>query len=124
VVYFEKSSNVIHIEIKGEISIPLNVSFEAFIYNKYDQIIASYSPTHTKGHVYNLSPGMFFISEKISFPDNLTNGEYFLTLRLLQMNVEFLIEMPKFLKIVVEKNINETTGVSFEQWYYGYYILK
>ena len=124
VIGFNYGENVLKIGIEGSIDIPFNISVEAMLYDESENLVAMYSPTHLIGHTHNLKEGKFKIEEKISFPATLCNGDYYLTLRLSQMNIEHVAEINKLVKICIDKNISPVTGVAFEKSYFGNFMLQ
>ena len=122
-VIFEYGENKVLFAIKGIIDVPLNISVEVMLYDESENLIAMYTPTHFSGKTHNLKEGKFVIEEEITFSDMLTNGDYYISIRLSQMNIEHLAEINKFAKIIVNKNISPITGVSFDNSYFGKFLL-
>ena len=122
-VIFEYGENKVLFAIKGIIDVPLNISVEVMLYDESENLIAMYTPTHYSGTTHNLKEGKFVIEEEITFSDMLTNGDYYISIRFSQMNIEHLAEIAKFTKIVVNKNISPITGVSFDNSYFGKFLL-
>lgn len=121
---FDYGANELHLRIEGTIEIPFNISVEAMLFDENETLIGMYSPTHVYGHTHNLKKGKFSIEETIRFPANLCNGDYYLSVRLSQMNIEHVAEISKLVKISINKNISPETGVSFDKSYFGNFILN
>ena len=94
-ISFNYGENILKITIEGSLDLPFNISVEAMLYDESENIVAMYSPTHLIGHTHNLKEGEFKIEENICFPASLCNGDYYLSLRLSQMNIEYLAEISK-----------------------------
>ncbi len=122
-VIFDYGENVLQIKIEGSVDIPFNISVEAMLIDENETLIGMFSPTHLTGHSHNLKKGKFTIEESIVFPEYLCNGEYYLSVRLSQMNIEIVSEITKFVKITINKNISPLTGVSFDKNYFGNIIF-
>ena len=122
-VVFEYGVNKILLTIKGIIDVPLNISVEVMLHDESENLIGMYTPTHYNGTTHNLKEGKFVIEEEITFSDMLTNGDYYISIRLSQMNIEHLAEISKCIKITVNKNISPITGVSFDNSYFGKFLL-
>lgn len=120
---FDYGENNLNFSMEGTIEIPFNLSVEAMLYDESETLIGMYSPTHVSGHTHNLKKGNFKIEETISFPANLCNGDYYLSVRLSQMNIEHVAEISKLVKISINKNISPQTGVSFDKSYFGQLIF-
>lgn len=121
---FDYGENTIDLAIEGVSEIPFKISVEAMLYDENESLIGMYSPTHVNGTTHDLKKGKFTIEERISFPANLCNGEYYLNVRLSQMNIEHVAEISKLVKISINKNISLETGVAFDKSYFGNFILN
>jgi lipopolysaccharide transport system ATP-binding protein len=123
-ILFEQGENKVKITLKGSAYIPFNVSWEVMMFDETECLVGMYTPTQREGRVNNIQIGSFEISEEIIFPETLTNGEYFLSMKLSQLNIEYLADINNFLKINISKNASSVTGVSYDKSYFGYLILK
>ena len=123
IIKIEEDYNLI-IEIKGSIDIPLNISFEAFIYDQNELKVASYSPSHETGKSYNFSAGNFTIKENINIPKNITNGEYSISIKLTQLYIEHIADINSIAKVKIRNNISNHTGASFDNDYFGFYLIN
>ena len=123
-IMFDYGENILKVGIEGEVEIPFNMSVEIMLYDDTETLVAMYSPTHLIGHTHNLKAGKYKIEENICFPSTLCNGDYYLSVRLSQMNIEHVAEINKLVKIIVNKNISPDTGVGFDKSYYGNFILN
>ena len=122
-IVFKRGENIVKIGISGIIDMPFNISVEAMLFDESESLVAMYSPTHLIGTSHNLKAGNFKLHEYIRFPETLTNGDYYLSVRLSQLNIEHMVEIHKFMKITIDKNISSETGVSFNSVYFGKFIL-
>lgn len=123
-IIFDYGANELYLRIQGTVEIPFNISVEAMLFDENETLIGMYSPTHVYGHTHNLKKGKFSIEETICFPENLCNGDYYLNVRLSQMNIEHVAEISKLVKISINKNISPETGVAFDKSYFGNFILN
>ena len=114
---------LISFSISGVLLVAMNISFEVFMYDANDVLIASYSPTHWRGDTYRLPSGAFSIKESIELPDLLTSGEYKMNIVLSQINIEHLAVIENAAFITIDELISPYTGSSFRQSYYGSLIL-
>lgn len=122
-IVLNNTDRKVSIRVEGECQMPLNLSVEVWLYNKDEMHIASYSPTHWDGSVYSNTHGNFVIEEDVHLPSTLTNGDYYLNVRLQQMNVEEIAVIERVAEITVSQFISPVTGVSFNRSYFGDLIL-
>ena len=122
-IVMSDSNRKVSIRVDGECKMPLNLSVELWLYNKDEMHIASYSPTHWDGSVYTNTFGKFVIEEDVSLPEMLCDGEYFLNMRLVQMNIEDVAIIEHAADISIEQFISPQTGVRFDRNYFGDLIL-
>ena len=109
--------------IKGSLNVGMNVSVEAMLYDPNEILIASYSPTQWDGSFHSLKSGEFEICESIELPELFPEGEYFLSVRLSQMNIEHLVYIDKLAEINVEGVVSPITGNGYSYSYSGGIIL-
>lgn len=112
------------IEVEGHVDIPLNISFEAFLFDQNELKIATFSPSHERGVSHNLIPGKYIIKECVSLPKNFTNGEYSLSIKFTQLYIEHIADIISIAKIKIVNNISSITGASFDNDYFGYYLIN
>ena len=113
----------IDLSIRGKVDVGMNISFEVFMYDSNEILIASYSPTHWYGTTYNVSSGAFEIRESIDLPDTLVSGDYTFSIALSQMNIELLARIDNAVRISVESFASPHTGNVFRQKYCGSMLL-
>ena len=113
----------IDLSIRGKVDVGMNISFEVFMYDSNEILIASYSPTHWYGTTYNVSSGAFEIRESIDLPDTLVSGDYSFSIVLSQMNIELLARIDNAVRINVESFASPHTGNVFLQKYCGSMLL-
>ena len=109
--------------ITGNLKVAMNLSVEIMLFDTSDVLIASYSPTNWDGSVHNCARGQFEIYETIVLPKMLTNGEYHISLRLSQMNIEHIALVQNIALISIEDLSSPITGNTFDYSYYGGLIL-
>lgn len=114
----------IDISIEGQTQLPLNVSFEAFLYDSRFHLVGTYSPTHTKGIRHVIPEGSYKIEEKIKLPKQLCNGDYHLSVSLSQMNIENIAEIKDMITIHIPDTFSPVTGVGFGSSYFGNFIIE
>lgn len=96
----------VNIEIEGELLNDIPMAIEARIYDKEHVLLAKFAPVLMKTDVPKYKRGHFSISENLSLPDNMTNGEYFLQIELTYPNVQYLAVIPNAVKIVLSNYIS------------------
>ena len=109
--------------IEGDSQMPLNLSVEIWLYDKNENHIASYSPTHWDGSVYSNTIGHFVIEEEVALPQYLCVGDYYFNVRLQQMNIEEIAIIEHAADLTIDQFINPNTGVTYYQDYFGNIIL-
>ena len=78
-------------DIQGQVAVDMNISIEIMLYSCDETLIASYSPTQWDGTTYHVKAGRFDIEENVTLPKMLISGEYFMSIRLSQINIEHLV---------------------------------
>ena len=109
--------------IECETEVDLNISVEAFMYDRNEILIAGYSPTDWDGTTHRLSPGKHVINETIELPEMLTSGEYSMSVLLSQKNIEHVARLDHLVNIIVEGFASPITGNAFRQGYIGSVLL-
>lgn len=80
----------IDIEIEGELLNDIPMAIEAKIYDSESILLAKYAPILMKKDVPRFRHGSFSISDTLTLPDNMTNGDYYLQIELTYPNVQYL----------------------------------
>lgn len=109
--------------VEGECKMPLSLSIEIWLYDKDEIHIASYSPTHWDGTVYKNTCGEFAFEEEIELPEMLCDGDYYLNIRLGQMNIEDVAIIEHAAEVSIDQFISPVTGVRFDRSYFGDIML-
>ena len=78
------------------------------MYDRDHTLLAKYAPILMKMDVPRFRRGRFTISETISLPENMTNGEYYLQIELTYPNVQYLVVIPNAVKLVLSGFISPT----------------
>jgi len=98
----------ITIEIEGELLNDIPIAIEAKIYDKESVLLAKFAPVLMKTNVPKLPKGKFAISEVVTLPDNMTNGEYRLQIEVTHPNVQYLAVISNAVKLVLSDYITPT----------------
>ena len=98
----------ISIEIEGNLLNDMPMAIEAKIYDKESVLLAKFAPILMKTSVPKYKRGSFTIAETIQFPDNMTNGEYYLQIELTYPNVQYLVVIPNAVKLILSDFISPT----------------
>lgn len=122
-VLMQGRSRQITMRVEGVTTLPMNLSIEIWLYNKDGIHVASYSPTHWDGSFYPTTDGSFVMEENVKLPEMLANGDYYLNVRLQQMNIEEVAVIEHAAEITVDQFISPQTGVMFGHRYFGDLIL-
>lgn len=86
-------------------------------------LVATYSSQSGAGHIYRFEAGNHSIHESIHIPENLVNGDYYLTVQLNDSNGGFLSRMSRMAVIRKMGLISKYTGVSFTKSNSGYFAI-
>lgn len=96
------------LDIEGELLNDIPMAIEARMYDRDHTLLAKYAPILMKMDVPRFRRGRFTISETISLPENMTNGEYYLQIELTYPNVQYLVVIPNAVKLVLSGFISPT----------------
>lgn len=118
------NDRTIDVKIQGRTEIPMNISFEAFLYDSRFHLVGTYSPSHSKGTRHEIKEGDYVIEENISLPKQLCIGDYHLSISLSQMNIEKVAEVKDMLTIHIPDTFSPVTGVEFNSSYFGSLIIE
>ena len=88
-----------------------------------NNLVASYSSQSGAGHIYRYEDGNHSIHESVHIPENLVNGDYYLTVQLNDSNGGFLVRMSRMAVIKKMGLISKYTGVSFTKSNSGYFAI-
>ncbi len=109
--------------IEGELLVNTPLTFEARFFDKDNVLLAKYAPFLMKTDIPKCHRGEFHLTETICLPDNMTNGEYFVQIELTYPNVQYLVTIPKAIKLVLSDFISPT-GNSLTYKQNGLLLLK
>ena len=98
----------LNIVIEGNLLNDIPMAIEARLYDKENVLLAKFAPALMKMEVPKYRSGHFVISESITLPDNMTNGEYYMQLELTYPNVQYLVVIPRAVKLVLTDYITPT----------------
>ena len=122
-LFVGNAAKTIKVNIHGQVAINMNISVEIMLYSSDETLIASYSPTQWDGTTYHVKAGRFDIMENVTLPKMLISGEYFMSIRLSQINIEQLVYIDRAVNIVVEQFVSPKTNDIFYQSYSGGIIM-
>ena len=122
-LFVGNDAKTIKVNVQGKVAIDMNISIEIMLYSSDETLIASYSPTQWEGTTYQIKAGHFDIEEMVTLPKMLVSGEYFMSIRLSQINIEHLVYIDRAVNIVVEQFASLKTNNIFNQAYSGGIIM-
>lgn len=96
------------VEVEGELLNDLPAAIEAKIYDGENVLLGKFAPVLMRTKVPNLPKGKFHLSETITLPENMTNGEFRLQLEVTHPNIEYLAVVPDAVKLVLSDFISPT----------------
>lgn len=123
VLFVGNDAKTIKVNVQGKVAIDMNISIEIMLYSSDETLIASYSPTQWDGTTYQIKAGYFDIEEMVTLPKMLVSGEYFMSIRLSQINIEHLVYIDRAVNVVVEQFASFKTNNIFNQAYSGGIIM-
>lgn len=123
VLFVGNDAKTIKVNVQGKVAIDMNISIEIMLYSSDETLIASYSPTQWDGTTYQIKAGHFDIEEMVTLPKMLVSGEYFMSIRLSQINIEHLVYIDRAVNVVVEQFASFKTNNIFNQAYSGGIIM-
>lgn len=124
VVFVGNAGKQVTITIRGTLTVGMNISVEILLYDRNGVLIGSYSPTHWDGSTHKCSSGGFEITDTVTLPELLTSGDYSLSLRLSQMNIEEIAFIENVSQIVIEGVASPYSGDVYYQSYTGSLVLR
>ena len=98
----------LNVEVEGELLNDLPAAIEAKIYDGENVLLGKFAPVLMRTKVPNLPKGKFHLSETITLPENMTNGEFRLQLEVTHPNIEYLAVVPDAVKLVLSDFISPT----------------
>ena len=122
IISSQKGDFILSVEISFELFEKCDIYLVASIFDGVD-MIASYSSKSGAGTVYRLSKGEHTIHEEIALPNQIVNGDYYLTIRLNDTNGPFLLAMNRLARITKEGFISQYSGASFTKSNSGYFAI-
>ena len=125
-----KDPAMINISDNGLIDIALDIT----ISNRHDiylaimiydgtNLVASYSSKSGSGKVFRLAEGQHNLQDMFYVPNNLVNGDYYLTVQINDANGGFLARMSRIVQLKKIGYISKYTGVSFTKSNSGYFAI-
>lgn len=109
------------INIHGNIKDKLKINIECLIYDKNDNLLMKFAPGLNSSSDY-FNAGEFEISKDIILPHNITNGEYYMQIDIVNPKIEYYLVISKAL-IIYTKNFNTELGVSLNFENFGLLYL-
>lgn len=113
----------VKVGLRGKVAVDMNMTIEIMLHSSDEVLVASYSPTQWDGTTYKIKAGEFEIEENVCLPKMLTSGEYYLSIRLSQVNIEHLAVIDRAANITVEQFASPITNDIFFQSYSGGIIM-
>lgn len=123
VVNIDPENNKIVISVKGRLNTARKISIEMRLYDMLGVIQANFAPGHIIGEVSKYPVGDFEIQETVTFPDNMTKGDFIIDIDISEPNIEGLVNIPQFVRLQ-SKGIIGNTGMEFDYQKCGLLMLK
>ena len=115
-------NNEIRIKIKGNVINKLRVGIECLLFDNDDVLLGKFAPQLDQKETDLIEPGKFELSELITLPINMTNGEYIIQVEITHPKVEYLAIFPKALKISKQNYLSEQ-GIPIDNKLFGFLYL-
>lgn len=122
-VNISPDENAFRISIQGNLKIAMKIAIEIRFYDDHEKVVAFYSPSQLNGVSNKYPRGNFEINESFNLPENLTSGEYFIDIDLIDPNIEGYITIPKHVKLI-SSGVMGHTGIEFKYAQCGLIVLK
>jgi lipopolysaccharide transport system ATP-binding protein len=116
-------SNLLFIQVTGFIREEISFDLEARFFDKYDNPLAFYSPSHFSGMPPRYSKGSFLIEKKIQFPENINKGDVFMKIYLTHPGLETFLETKENILVSFD-GFKMKNSWSFEIEKSGFMFLK
>jgi len=100
----------------------IDLNIEIQVFTSDDILICFYSPGHINGELFTIEEGDFFLKEKVSFPNTVSNGDYYVNISLACPNVESYFELNGLR--VVKENFKTNTGRDLNYNQIGFFLMK
>jgi lipopolysaccharide transport system ATP-binding protein len=123
VVYIDENHSELNIQIVGELFSSMKMAMEVRFYDEKENLQMLYTPGHLSGNIEKFGIGKFEINETVKLPNSLTKQEFLIDIDITHPNIEYIIKLPRFIKIV-SKGIVGKTGIEFTSKNSGFMLLK
>jgi lipopolysaccharide transport system ATP-binding protein len=122
VVYVNQYNLELNLKIRGELFSPKKMSVEVKFYDERENLQMFYAPGHLKGNIKKYEVGEFEINQCITLPKNLTKQEFLMDIDITHPNIEYIIKISKYVKII-SNGIISKTGRDFPAKNFGFMML-
>lgn len=122
-VLLSQNELTVDVAIEAELETASRLEFEAMIYDANQVLLASYCPGHVMGSYQMHKAGKVMIREKITLPEQITRGDYFMDILLTDPNVAYMASLKMPVKLSVEGCMGES-GMNFQYKDRGFLMLK
>lgn len=113
---------LLDIVIEGICYVDLKFNIEIQVFTNENVLIAFYSPGHMHGEVIDVKKGNFSLKERVLFPANMANGEYYLNISLAMPNVQSYVDLGEI--ILIKDNFVTTTGKALGYNEVGFFLME
>ena len=99
------------------------MDFEVRLFDKDRLLLGVYSPSHINASTPIISKGSFVLAGFIPLPENITHGQYWMSIALAHPNVAFKVTFQDEIKLEIE-GVTALNGRAFEYKDCGFLMLK
>lgn len=110
------------VDISLEIFNDLNLDVELLIYSIDEVLLAKFAPSIKNSNAIIYKAGLHNIVKEFQLPENISNGEYVLSIDIVHPKIEFLIRLPFSVRLFT-RNFISKEGYEFNYSNSGFLIL-
>ena len=123
IIELEIPNRSINIQIEGELLNAIPIAIECLLYDSNRVLLAKFAPVLFQTGLKQFKEGEFIISETMTLPPEITNGEYGLEINITYPKIQYLV---RFIDGILLKITGATAAYGNELKYSdnGFLVLK
>lgn len=123
IVTLDYPNRSFQIDIEGSLCNSIPISIECLLFDSNDLLLAKFAPAVASENLNFVKAGHFVLSEKVTLPDNITNGEYVLQIDVAHPKVQYLVRFEHSVSLIV-KGLVSPMGNELNYSNNGFLIFK
>ncbi|GAT62860.1 ABC transporter ATP-binding protein [Paludibacter jiangxiensis] len=123
VLFLPEKVKCINYRLEGYLSEPNQMDLEARMYDKNWLLLGVYAPSHINARTPLFPKGSFILEGCIQLPENITHGQYWLSIALSHHNVAVKVTFQNEIRLEIE-GVSALNGRAFDYKDCGFLMLK